>query len=742
MGQTVRGMSNAAPDSVVQASESSNERDQQSNSFEDSTSDVPKLETKEMRSNSKRPELKSTGYTDCVAENLKDMRTHSQENDHVNSAHSAHGHLNTPLTGKSSSLNIHDRSLYNCQNELLHVSAVQTISSMSFHSFALLPERWLIMTLFKYIVGRGIHTGISPKRPWGGYNPIRFRSTRSDPDTVSTRRIRSPKILPSRKFGHAGGNAAAKLGLPKEAIIRNSSSESLTPNKQLSDSSNIDSTKEMSYVNLPEINNLIAAMKSHKVSDNFSRETDKDTASYPSYNRSQHAAAPSPSFQSTSGEAHNVKLLSEMTSMDSEALDQNEGLLPTTAIPSSDLYLKTLARRISFTNADLQTNACRQPINQQAPQHHLPEPQKTCVQKHFSVEQGELAAAPTENPHQGMEEEEEVSWCQMKDKMDDGLLFHDISDPKCVQSRRRKILPLPRRYWKQKGINLSNQLPARMERNSSLSDLTTVESVFTQTAASTASSEHSNFSAKSNETSLRMNNHVVFDDENSLFYGSQVADSGDVSSDKCLNMVNRNKTNITRRRNPRRVEPQRNDQVDNKSISKAIFDFNMNAENDQWKWPGVVDDLPRPKISSEAAISQMGSVASNIPSLRSNIAGIQPKNISSMRKNKKGKLSYAKTEKVEKETPEGKSQPKNVVNTTDASTELGANDIVQGIDSDEWVCLFCQYEIFCSGLNMAKRKGGYYKRERQRQRRLNELGSKRIGVATSASTSAMKDAIG
>jgi hypothetical protein len=37
--------------------------------------------------------------------------------------------------------------------------------------------------------------------------------------------------------------------------------------------------------------------------------------------------------------------------------------------------------------------------------------------------------------------------------------------------------------------------------------------------------------------------------------------------------------------------------------------------------------------------------------------------------------------------------------------------------SDDWMCLFCQYEVLCYGLEATKRKNGYYRRKRERLQR-------------------------
>lgn len=47
--------------------------------------------------------------------------------------------------------------------------------------------------------------------------------------------------------------------------------------------------------------------------------------------------------------------------------------------------------------------------------------------------------------------------------------------------------------------------------------------------------------------------------------------------------------------------------------------------------------------------------------------------------------------------------------------------------SDDWICLFCQYDILNLGLEDAKRKNGYYRRKKERNRRLKEAEMRRLG---------------
>ncbi|KAI8985811.1 hypothetical protein BDB01DRAFT_786404 [Pilobolus umbonatus] len=47
--------------------------------------------------------------------------------------------------------------------------------------------------------------------------------------------------------------------------------------------------------------------------------------------------------------------------------------------------------------------------------------------------------------------------------------------------------------------------------------------------------------------------------------------------------------------------------------------------------------------------------------------------------------------------------------------------------SDDWICLFCQYDILCYGLEETRKKTGYYRRKRERLRRIKEAELRRMG---------------
>ncbi|KAI8981652.1 hypothetical protein BDF20DRAFT_862438 [Mycotypha africana] len=58
---------------------------------------------------------------------------------------------------------------------------------------------------------------------------------------------------------------------------------------------------------------------------------------------------------------------------------------------------------------------------------------------------------------------------------------------------------------------------------------------------------------------------------------------------------------------------------------------------------------------------------------------------------------------------------------------------------DEWVCLFCQYDILMYGYEAAKKKNGYYKRKRQREKKLKEAEMRKNNKDKEKENSSSKD---
>ncbi|KAI9027414.1 hypothetical protein CLU79DRAFT_739105 [Phycomyces nitens] len=68
--------------------------------------------------------------------------------------------------------------------------------------------------------------------------------------------------------------------------------------------------------------------------------------------------------------------------------------------------------------------------------------------------------------------------------------------------------------------------------------------------------------------------------------------------------------------------------------------------------------------------------------------------------------------------------------------------VIRNANPDDWTCLFCQFEIFCNGIEVARRKGGFYRRRRERQRKLKETETKRNGEAVGKPQSDDEDRVG
>jgi hypothetical protein len=59
--------------------------------------------------------------------------------------------------------------------------------------------------------------------------------------------------------------------------------------------------------------------------------------------------------------------------------------------------------------------------------------------------------------------------------------------------------------------------------------------------------------------------------------------------------------------------------------------------------------------------------------------------------------------------------------------------------SDDWMCWFCEFEVFVRGFVAARRKGGWYKRRRERNQRLREIEARQNNELISSSGSELDD---
>lgn len=80
------------------------------------------------------------------------------------------------------------------------------------------------------------------------------------------------------------------------------------------------------------------------------------------------------------------------------------------------------------------------------------------------------------------------------------------------------------------------------------------------------------------------------------------------------------------------------------------------------------------------------------------------------------------------------SRPSKAVDILPASSFLFDNGT-----SDDWMCFFCEFEVFVRGFVAARRKGGWYKRRRERTRRLREIEARQNNELLSSSGSDLDD---
>ncbi|CDH50935.1 predicted protein [Lichtheimia corymbifera JMRC:FSU:9682] len=233
-------------------------------------------------------------------------------------------------------------------------------------------------------------------------------------------------------------------------------------------------------------------------------------------------------------------------------------------------------------------------------------------------------------------------------------------------------------------------------------------------------------------------------------------------------------------------------------LPESAFDFAMDKRTrDQLKGLPTLDDLPRPKSASlglsnvlrQAMTPVAPSITPPLPppappsassTTKSTIASPPPpppphsstltqslptvtarakrnESISTATTKKKGKANDHHPNEPSKtivdkpvtvssaNTKRGKKgSRKKKVNDDDShnkSNQALVSDIalIRNPDPDEWICVFCQYEILCRGLEAARRKGGYYRRRRERRRRLREVEARRAGECISGATSDFED---
>ncbi|KAG1051230.1 hypothetical protein G6F43_006549 [Rhizopus delemar] len=96
------------------------------------------------------------------------------------------------------------------------------------------------------------------------------------------------------------------------------------------------------------------------------------------------------------------------------------------------------------------------------------------------------------------------------------------------------------------------------------------------------------------------------------------------------------------------------------------------------------------------------------------------------KENDKKKPAMNKTTKKNKKSKNKKSEDIAPGGFLSSDITLFENPI-----SDDWICFFCQFDIFCHGIEDAKKKNGYYRRKKERLRRTNEARRITGGVESS-----------
>ncbi|KAI8394140.1 uncharacterized protein BYT42DRAFT_32407 [Radiomyces spectabilis] len=208
-----------------------------------------------------------------------------------------------------------------------------------------------------------------------------------------------------------------------------------------------------------------------------------------------------------------------------------------------------------------------------------------------------------------------------------------------------------------------------------------------------------------------------------------------------------------------RVEEKLDDRWDMPFLDKPI-EFNVGKPSHKpTKSSSVPENVPSSNIPSSMGKSASATVSRSTPSstalnqptpaiptskpLTPQSPRPPPKGKSSItvQKKKKSKSSTEASEHsiapasarstptIQPTSKKGK-KPQSKKNADDPIASSRGNEtsdlaIVQNANPHEWICLFCQYEIFCHGMRTARRKGGYYKRQRARQRRLKESDARR-----------------
>ncbi|KAG0170692.1 hypothetical protein DFQ30_002126 [Apophysomyces sp. BC1015] len=333
------------------------------------------------------------------------------------------------------------------------------------------------------ISGRGLNTGVLPKRPWSGYSLVNFTTKGSNPSTGHQRLIRSPKIRP--KPNNIGAPAlprhVSKRNLTESTSFAGDDSSAAIPAKEpdaqqgLHDFISLlaanhtvkEDNDTLTNVNNPEIDDLITMMKAHNVSDdNFTHgKYDPQPCRIPTSFNFSFGDKPK-SYPSS-----NASEPPSMIPSSSISTSRNSAQSLPSFIPSSDFQFSFSANLIHDT-VDITKHhtprATAQPRRHSAThtQHSARRPQRRVSDVPHPLSQTAYAVPVTlENHYQqrtaNTQQQQENDDTTGDDRLEQGakvdlatrLPGGSFPESKFIHMQHRKILPLPTPRWKRKGVS-------------------------------------------------------------------------------------------------------------------------------------------------------------------------------------------------------------------------------------------------------------------------------------------------
>ncbi|KAI8388660.1 uncharacterized protein BYT42DRAFT_242234 [Radiomyces spectabilis] len=187
----------------------------------------------------------------------------------------------------------------------------------------------------------------------------------------------------------------------------------------------------------------------------------------------------------------------------------------------------------------------------------------------------------------------------------------------------------------------------------------------------------------------------------------------------------------------------------NDACGSTATEFGHNATRNESKAPSspIIADAPAqsPEISKAVRSTETGAKKKKSsrrkkgkPGIKQGEKELDPQHIKTSVSASGSQMSASSTSK--KKSKKGQRKKEQEAPSL-LSTDLWASDLsmIRSALPEDWICLFCQYDIFCNGLMKARQKNGYYKRLRERQRRLKEAEDRRLCEASSTIVSDTED---